>query len=178
MRVLVYSEIGNSLIMIVMYTEDLVQRRFPMQSLANNNRQCDLYSSYSCSTTIVTALLPHLDTLDLHLSFFLPRWVPLVLRTPEVLLRGGATIQPRFAGGAVLEPTILAANSHIDHKVEILVEGRCVAVGVRPWIEQACAIGVSQRKPAVRPERLVEVRVHDLREARVDIGENILLTPL
>ena len=133
-----------------------------MQSLADFNRQCNLESSYSRSTTIVTTLLPHSDALDLHLSAILPRWVPLVLCAPKVLLCSGATVQPRFARRTVLEPTILTANSHIDHKIEILIEGRRVAARVRPWIHQTCAVGVSQRKSALRPEWLVEVRVHDL----------------
>jgi hypothetical protein len=126
----------------------------------------------------VPTLLPHRHTLNPHCAIILPSRQPLILRLPEVKLSPRAAVNPRLTALAILEPAVCRADSQVEHEVEVLVERRRVALGVRPGIVETRAVGVGEREVAVLEEGLVEVRVHDLQQARVDVGEDVLLTPL
>lgn len=126
----------------------------------------------------MSTLLPHFNALDLHLSTLLPCGEPLVLCGIEVLLRAGAAVQPRLTADTISEPAIPRTDCHIDNKVEVLVEWSRVAVGLFPRVLETGAIGVGKREFAIAPEGLVKMRVHDLQQTRVDVGEDILLAPL
>lgn len=133
---------------------------------------------YKKLAAVVALLLPHLDALDKHLALVLPRGVPLVSGVPEVPPRSRTGVHPRLSGFAVLEPAVCAADGDVDDQVEVLVEGRGLAARLAPRVHEAGAVGIRQREMALLPEGLVEVVVHDLDQARVDIGENVLLAPL
>lgn len=126
---------------------------------------------------VVALLLPHLDTLDGHLSVLLPCGQPLLAGVPEVTLGSWAGVNPWLALNTVLEPTVGATNSDVEDEVEILVEGSGVYASLAPWVDETSAVGVRDREVALLPEWLVEVDVHDLKETSVDVREDVLLAP-
>lgn len=127
---------------------------------------------------VVPTLLPHLHALDTHCSSILPRRQPVILCLPEIELGTGTLVDPGLAALAILEPAVCAADGHVEDEIEVLVKGRRVAFGVLPGIVQTRAVGVGEREATVVPERLVKVRVHDLQETSVDVGEDVLFRPL
>ncbi len=130
---------------------------------------------------VPVTLLPHLDLADLHLAgtWCIPRRIPLVLRQPEIPLGGGRAVNPWLSALAILEPSVGAADSHVQDQVEFLVEGcRIVAGGLVPGICETGAVGVEGWEASSLPERLVEVDVCDLQENAVDPGEEVFLGPL
>ena len=130
------------------------------------------------STAVIPLLLPHLNTLDNHLSIGLPRRIPIVLSIPKVTACRGTLVNPRLATQSVLKPTIGAANGYVQDEVEVVVERCRVVAGLAPRVDEPRAVGVGQGEVATLPERLVEVRVQDLQQARVNVGEEVLLAPL
>lgn len=59
-----------------------------------------------------------------------------------------------------------------------MIKRRCVGTCLTPRISQARTIAVGQWEVTICPERLGEVRIHDLQETHVDVCENVLLAPL
>lgn len=136
----------------------------------------------SCLTAVETLLLPHLDTLDLHLARVLlgtlfPGWKPLVAGVPEFEWSVGSSVNPWLAGNVVLEPSIGTADGNVEDKVEVLVERSSVGTA-SPWVLKRGTVAGGRWEVALGPEWLVEVDVHDLKKTRVDIGEDVLLRPL
>lgn len=87
-------------------------------------------------------------------------------------------IQPGLCVDVVLEPAIGATNSHVEDEIEVLVKGSLIAASVFPDIMDTSSVGIRGGEVAALPERLVEVGVEDLKEAGVDVGEEIFLRPL
>jgi len=110
----------------------------------------------------VSALLPHGNTLNLHLSAVLPRRQPLVLGLPEVELGAVTVVNPWLAALAILEPAVGGTDSQVHDEVELLVEGGGVALGVLPGVVKTGAVGIGLGEVSVLEEGLVEVRIHDL----------------
>lgn len=121
---------------------------------------------------IIPTLLPHLDTLNLHLSAILPRRHPLVPRLPKLQLRNRAAVCPGLAADTISKPAVRAADGKIENQVEGLVEGRRDRA-IRPGVDGCGAVGVGWREVADVPGGLVELGVEDLVDARVDVGEEI-----
>lgn len=69
---------------------------------------------------VIPLLLPYLDTLHLQLALLLPRGKPHVSAVPEVLLGCDTIVDPRFATRAVVEPSVGAADGHVQYEMEIL----------------------------------------------------------
>ena len=127
--------------------------------------------------SLIPGLLPHLDAPHPHLPILLPRGPPLVLRTPELAHCRRTPIDPRFAGHSVLEPAIRAADRHVEDEIERLVERGGVAAGLAPRIHQARSVGRRAFEIALRVAWAGEGDVQGLDEARVDVGEQVLLAP-
>lgn len=164
------------------YHRNPIKRRKSSDSQAMTERMTrhpsGSLSQISSLATIVAALLPHLHTLDPHLRILLPRGKPLVSALPKLELSTGTLVKPGLTALAIVKPAVRRANSEIYHEVEFLVEGRCVAVGVCPRVVESSTVGVGKREITILPEWLIEVRVHNLKEARVDVREDVFLRPL
>lgn len=128
--------------------------------------------------SVVPFLLPHLRALDNHLTLLLPRRIPLAAGIPKVALGRVGLIHPWLALDAIFEPAIGAAHGDVENQVKVLVKRGAVAAGLTPRVHQSRAIGIGGREVALGPKGFVEVRIHDLEEARVDVGEDVLLGPL
>jgi len=87
-------------------------------------------------------------------------------------------VNPWLTALAILEPAVGGTDSQVHDEVELLVEGSGVALGVLPGVVETGAVGIGLGEVSVLEEGLVEVRVHDLEQARVDVGEDVLLAPL
>lgn len=83
---------------------------------------------------MIPLLLPHLYTLNYHVSMALPRRVPLRLRIPEVPSSCGALIYPRLPAQPILEPAVGTTHRDINDEVEILVEQRRSVAGLAPRV--------------------------------------------
>jgi hypothetical protein len=97
-------------------------------------------------TTLITLLLPHLDTLDHHLAIILPRGLPCLPAVPEVLLSSGRLVNPWFAGKPILEPTVRTTDGNVEDKVELLVKRRSKVAGLAPRVDQSSSITIRKRK--------------------------------
>lgn len=128
--------------------------------------------------SVVPFLLPHLRALDNHLTLLLPRRIPLAAGIPKVALGRVGLIHPWLALDAIFEPAIGTAHGDVENQVKVLVKRGAVAAGLTPRVHQSRAIGIGGREVALGPKGFVEVRIHDLEEARVDVGEDVLLGPL
>jgi hypothetical protein len=160
-----------------------LERPDPVDRRLSHPNSRRLLHKASCTSTlslatVVTRLLPHLDTLDLHLAVLLPCRVPLLLSLPEVLLGSLRAIEPRLVRLAVLKPTVSSTNSDVDDEVEVLVKGRGVAASRSPGVIQTRTVAVSKGEVAVLEKWLVKVRVHDLKKTSVDVCEDVVLGPL
>jgi hypothetical protein len=133
---------------------------------------------FTISTTIITLLLPHFHTLHLHNPLLFPGGRPLLSRLPEVALSRRTCINPGLSRLSVCKPSVCTTDGDVQNEVELLVERRDIAAGLAPWILQAGSVAIRERELAVGPEGLVEVRVHDLEETGVDVGEDVLVAPL
>ncbi len=129
---------------------------------------------------VAITLPPHLHLADLHLSRsgLLPRREPDVTLRPEVALRSRRSIDPWLARLSIFEPAVRATNGHVQNEIELLVERCLITASLGPDVLETGAVAVGQRESSTFPERLVEVRVEDLQETRVDVGEEVLLGPL
>lgn len=137
--------------------------------------------SFSLTAVLIpVTLFPHCDLADFHLAsaWCSPGWIPLIPRIPEVSLGGSAAINPRLSASTIFEPTVVSTNSDVQDEVEFLVEGSLFAASLGPAVDQASAVAVRKRELSTLPEGLVEVRVEDLEEDAVDVGEKVLLRPL
>jgi len=112
--------------------------------------------------------LPHLDALDLELTTLLPSWVPGVPGIPELERSVGGSVDPRLASDVVLEPTIGTTNSDVEDEVEVLVERSRVGTA-GPWVLERSTVAGGRWEVTFGPEWLVEVDVHDLEKAGVDV---------
>lgn len=142
-------------------------------------RRCDQKDNGDDNlASVVPFLLPHLRALDNHLTLLLPRRIPLAAGIPKVALGRVGLIHPWLALDAIFEPAIGAAHGDVENQVKVLVKRGAVAAGLTPRVHQSRAIGIGGREVALGPKGFVEVRIHDLEEARVDVGEDVLLGPL
>jgi len=126
---------------------------------------------------VAVALLPDLDTLNLHGGRG-PGGQPGVPGVPEVLLGIDGAVQPGLARLGVLEPAIGAAHGDVKDEEEALVKGGVGVGRFQPGVLEEGAVTVGCGEVAAIKEGLVKVGVQHLQEARVDIGEEILLGPL
>lgn len=128
---------------------------------------------------LIADLLPHLHRRDGQLGLLgLPGWIPLILPGQEILGCSLRLVNPRLTGRAVFEPTIGTSHSQIDDEVELLIKRRVQVGVVDPWVGESGPVGIGQRKLPTSPKILVERVVEDLQETGVDVGEEVLLTPL
>lgn len=142
-------------------------------------RRCDQKDNGDDNlASVVPFLLPHLRALDNHLTLLLPRRIPLAAGIPKVALGRVGLIHPWLALDAIFEPAIGAAHGNVENQEKVLVKRGAVAAGLTPRVHQSRAIGIGGREVALGPKGFVEVRIHDLEEARVDVGEDVLLGPL
>src|SRR5271168_4449055 len=130
------------------------------------------------STAMISLLLPHLDTFHNHLAVVFPCRIPIILCIPKVTSCSGTLVHPRLTAQTVLEPAVGAANSHTEDEIEVLVEGSRIVAGLAPRVNQPCPIRVGQGKVPTLPQWLVEVCIQDLKQAGVDVCEEVLFTPL
>lgn len=129
-------------------------------------------------TSIVTRLLPHLDTLHLHIPLSLPSRIPLITSLPKLPLSIRTSIYPRFVRLAVFEPVVRSTDSDIQHQVEVLIERRVIFLGFCPWVEETRSVAGGEWEFAVVPHRLGEASVHYLEEAGVYVCVDVVFAPL
>ena len=134
--------------------------------------------NHETSTAMISLLLPHLDAFHNHLPLVFPCWIPILLCIPKVPSCSGTLVHPRLTAQTILEPAIGATNSHAEDEIEVLVEGCRVIASLAPWVNQPCPIRVGQGKVPTLPQWLVEVCIQDLKQAGVDVCEEVLFAPL
>ena len=130
------------------------------------------------SATFVTFLLPHLDAVNDHLAIIFPCWIPLISCIPEILLCGRGLINPRLARLTVLEPAVCTPNRNIQNQVEVFVKRSSRIPSLTPRVNKPSPVRVRQRKVSTGVQRRIEIEVENLQKTSVNVGENVLLTPL
>ena len=125
-------------------------------------------------------LLPHRNLTNNHLPppLSAPSRPPLGPGLPKVLSCSRTRIDPRLATQPIRKPTIRPAHRDIQNQIKVLVERRARPAGPTPRIDDRRPVRVARREAAPAPEGRRERRVQHLQQARVDVGEKILLAPL
>ena len=122
--------------------------------------------------------LPHLDTFNNHLAVVFPARVPVIALVPEILALCLAAVNPRLALFTILKPAIRATDANVENQVECVVERSVAVARLGPGVDVTRATGIGEREVAPLPEPLLEICEQHSQQARVNIGEYVVLAPL
>lgn len=102
------------------------------------------------------------------------------LTIPKVAYGKVTAVDPRLVALTVKEPAVLRTDSHIEDKVELLVEWS-VRAALNPWVVDKGSVACGDTVEfTLCPEIAFAIvaRVHDLLETAVKVQEEVVLGPL